>query len=49
MNKMLSVAQMNANAGMAPFSAIVARGDEIIAIGRNGVLQNKDPTAHGEV
>lgn len=32
-----------------PFGALVVRGDEIIASGRNHVLRTNDPTAHAEV
>jgi len=32
-----------------PFGALVARGDEVLAVACNRVLARKDPTAHAEV
>jgi tRNA(Arg) A34 adenosine deaminase TadA len=32
-----------------PFGAVVVRGGEVIARGRNQVLRDNDPTAHAEV
>ena len=35
--------------GGGPFGAVVARGDEVIAVGRNEAEPSHDPTAHAEV
>ena len=42
-------AARNVAAGGGPFGALVARGDEVIAVGVNQVTLNLDPTAHAEV
>ena len=36
-------------AGGGPFGALVVRGDEIVAVGRNQVREWRDPTAHAEI
>ena len=35
--------------GEVPVGAVVTRGDEVIAIGRNRMRDNDDPTAHAEM
>lgn len=32
-----------------PFGAVIVKDDELIAMGKNNVLVNKDPTAHAEI
>lgn len=55
MNKFLEVAKNSAQGGMrknegGPFGAVITSKDgEIIAIGNNQVLKQKDPTAHAEI
>lgn len=43
-----AVAGMRAGDG-GPFGALVARGDEVLAVACNRVLARQDPTAHAEV
>ena len=49
----LSLALAEARAGLAeggyPVGAVLARGTQVLAAGRNLTAQTKDPTAHGEV
>lgn len=55
MNKFLEIAKNSAQGGMrknegGPFGAVITSKDgEIIAIGNNQVLKQKDPTAHAEI
>ena len=35
--------------GGGPFGALVVRGEEIVAVGRNRVREWRDPTAHAEI
>ena len=44
----LSAENLSANSG-GPFGAVVVKDGKIIGRGRNHVLENNDPTAHGEV
>ena len=44
----LSAENLSANSG-GPFGAVVVKDGKIIGRGRNHVLENIDPTAHGEV
>ena len=44
----LSAENLTANSG-GPFGAVVVKDGKIIGRGRNHVLENNDPTAHGEV
>jgi guanine deaminase len=39
----------NATDGQLPFGSIVARDDDIIAVGVNTALRDNDPAAHAEV
>lgn len=45
----LELATKAAAAGEVPVGAVVTRGDEIIAEGRNGMRDGSDPTAHAEI
>lgn len=45
----VGLAAENGRAGQLPFGAVVARGDDVIAVGVNTALRDNDPTAHGEV
>ena len=44
----LAAENLTANSG-GPFGACVVKAGKIIGRGRNRVLENNDPTAHGEV
>jgi len=44
----LAAENLTANSG-GPFGAVVVKDGKIIGRGRNHVLENNDPTAHGEV
>ena len=44
----LAAENLTANSG-GPFGAVVVKDGKIIGRGRNHVLDNNDPTAHGEV
>ncbi|RYF08642.1 MAG: tRNA adenosine(34) deaminase TadA [Comamonadaceae bacterium] len=45
----LAQAQEAANAGEVPVGAVVVRGAEVIATGRNAPIAGHDPTAHAEI
>lgn len=45
----LELARASAAADGGPFGALIARGDEILALGTNRVTAGHDPTAHAEV
>jgi tRNA(adenine34) deaminase len=45
----LAEARLAAEAGEVPVGAVVTRGDEVIAIGRNAMRTSLDPTAHAEM
>lgn len=45
----LAEAEAAARAGEVPIGAIVARDGEVLATGRNRVLETGDPTAHAEI
>ncbi len=45
----LDQAREAALAGEVPVGAVVARGSEIIAVGRNVMRSSHDPTAHAEI
>jgi tRNA(adenine34) deaminase len=45
----LEEAQLAADAGEVPVGAVVTRGGEVIAIGRNAMRSAGDPTAHAEI
>lgn len=45
----LREAELAAEAGEVPVGAVVARGDEVIAVAGNERERSKDPTAHAEI
>ncbi len=45
----LAEARAAADAGEVPVGAVLVRGGEVIATGRNAPLQDHDPTAHAEI
>lgn len=45
----IQVARQSVLTGGGPFGAVVARGDQLIAVGANRVVPTCDPTAHAEV
>jgi tRNA(adenine34) deaminase len=45
----LDEARLAAEAGEVPVGAVVTRGAEVIAIGRNAMRITSDPTAHAEI
>ena len=45
----VALATQNVADGGGPFGALVARGDEVLALGQNRVTRDLDPTAHAEV
>ena len=45
----VALATQNVAGGGGPFGALVARGDEVLALGQNRVTRDLDPTAHAEV
>ena len=49
MRRALDEAASAALAGEVPVGAVVARGEEVIAIGRNRMRADADPTAHAEM
>jgi len=49
MRRALDEASAAALAGEVPVGAVVARGDEVIAVGRNRMRADADPTAHAEI
>lgn len=50
MQKAINEAKAGVDAGDGgPFGAAIVRGDEIISLGHNTVLKDKDPTCHAEV
>lgn len=42
-------AQATKDEGGSPYGAVLIRGDEIIGVGRNLMIQNNDPISHGEI
>jgi cytosine/creatinine deaminase len=42
-------AQATKDEGGSPYGAVLIRGDEIIGMGRNRMIQNNDPISHGEI
>jgi len=42
-------AQATKDEGGSPYGAVLIRGDEIIGVGRNLMVQNNDPISHGEI
>ena len=53
MDKFMALAIEEAKAtkaeGGSPFGAVLVRGEEVIGIGRNLMIQNNDPLSHGEM
>jgi guanine deaminase len=49
LERAVSLATENVAADGGPFAAIVVRDGELLAVGRNRVTENLDPTAHAEV
>ena len=49
MRRALDEAQAAAAAGEVPVGAVVLRGDEVVAVTRNGMRTRRDPTAHAEM
>ena len=45
----IALAVESAGTDGGPFGAVVARGDEVVAIGTNRVTASGDPTAHAEI
>lgn len=45
----LDAARAAAEAGEVPVGAVVARGTEILSVGRNRMRDSSDPTAHAEM
>ena len=45
----LAEAEAAARAGEVPVGAVVVRGGEVVATGRNAPVQGHDPTAHAEI
>jgi tRNA(adenine34) deaminase len=45
----LAEARAAAAAGEVPVAAVVSRGDEVVATGRNRMRELSDPTAHAEM
>jgi tRNA(adenine34) deaminase len=45
----IAEARAAARAGEVPVGAVVTRGDEIVARGRNQMRDGRDPTAHAEI
>jgi guanine deaminase len=45
----VDLAWRNATVGQLPFGVVVARRDEVVAIGVNTALRDHDPAAHAEV
>ena len=45
----VALAVDNAADGQLPFGAVVARGQEVIAVGVNTALRDHDPTGHAEI
>ena len=49
MRRAIALACESVAAGGGPFGAVIARGEEVVALGNNRVTLNNDPTAHAEV
>lgn len=54
MNKFMEMAIQEAKKGIhaghgGPFGAVIVKDDEVIGIGHNMVVENHDPTCHGEM
>ncbi len=45
----VELARANGADGQLPFGAVIANGDDVVAVGVNTSLRDNDPTAHGEV
>lgn len=49
MRRALDEARAAASAGEVPVGAVVTRGGEVLAVARNRMLGDSDPTAHAEI
>lgn len=49
MHEAIELSIKNVANGGGPFGAVIARGNEVIAVGYNTVTPDNDPTAHAEV
>ncbi len=49
LRRAVRLATESVEAGGGPFGALVVRGNEIVASGRNRVREWRDPTAHAEI
>lgn len=49
MNLALEAAERAQALGEVPVGAVVARGDEVLAVAANALITDSDPTAHAEV
>lgn len=49
MRRALQLAAQAQHCGEVPVGAVLVRGEEVIATGRNGPIGSHDPTAHAEI
>ena len=49
MSLAIDTAISNVHSGGGPFGAVIAFGDQLIAVGANRVTSTNDPTAHAEI
>ncbi|NEC10771.1 nucleoside deaminase [Streptomyces sp. SID8014] len=49
MEQAIDLATTSASSGGGPFGALIAKGDRVVATGRNQVTAALDPSAHAEV
>ncbi len=48
-SEFMELAINQAKEGDAPFGALIARGDKVLALGRDNTKRSHDPTAHAEM